>query len=66
VKCSTLLLYGAKDERVSREETDEIFNNIAGEKKLVILPDSGHQNYFKTNEKEWISAVNEFLNKKIN
>ena len=29
INCPTLLLYGAKDEKVSRAEIDEIFNNLS-------------------------------------
>ncbi len=47
VKCPTLLMYGAQDKKVTREETDEIYANLAGKKRLVIFPNAGHENYLK-------------------
>lgn len=37
IKCPTLLLYGAKDGKVSKEEIDEIYNNLGGQKKLKFI-----------------------------
>jgi len=62
ITCPTLLLYGAKDEKVSRQEIDEIFKNLAGQKKLKIYPNAGHENYLIKYEKEWRREVEEFLN----
>src|SRR5690606_33688061 len=47
VTCATLLMYGAKDKTVSRQETDNIYNNIKGNKQLVIFPEAGHENHLK-------------------
>src|SRR5205085_9033661 len=45
VKCPTLLLYGEKDEKVSRQEIDDIYKNLAGKKTLRTYPLAGHENY---------------------
>jgi alpha-beta hydrolase superfamily lysophospholipase len=57
----TLLLYGAKDEKVSREEIDQIFNNLVGLKKLKIYQDARHENYLTKYKREWTQDVQEFL-----
>jgi alpha-beta hydrolase superfamily lysophospholipase len=62
INCPTLLLYGAKDEKVSRREIDEIFNNLAGQKKLKIYQEAGHENYLIKYEKEWKQDAEQFLN----
>lgn len=57
----TLLLYGEKDNRVPRTETDQIFANLAGPKQLVTFPESGHESYLKLYTPEWTEAVRKFL-----
>ena len=54
-------MYGEKDKHVSRQETDDIYNNISSAKKLVIYPFAGHENYLKRYDKEWTSDVHLFL-----
>jgi esterase/lipase len=62
VKCPTLLLYGEKDEKVSREEIDQIYSNLDCKKKLRTYPLAGHENYLVKYKKEWLSDVTTFLN----
>lgn len=57
----TLVLYGAKDQRVKRQEVDEIYKNLAGEKDLVVFENAGHENYLSNHRKEWKDTVQEFL-----
>lgn len=61
INCPTLLLYGAKDEKVSREEIDEIFNNLSGPKKLKVYPEAGHENYLTRYKNEWAQDVEKFF-----
>lgn len=61
IKCPTLLLYGATDKRVSRNEIDAIFNNLPGQKKLKIYQDAGHENYLTKYKNQWTQDVQEFL-----
>lgn len=63
IDCPTLLLYGEKDNRVSRAEIDTIFSNLSGEKELKTYPKAGHENYLKKYKEEWISDVSSFLEK---
>lgn len=57
----TLLLYGEKDNRVPRAETDLIYQNLAGPKQLVTFPESGHESYLKRYTPEWTEALEKFL-----
>jgi alpha-beta hydrolase superfamily lysophospholipase len=61
IHCPTLLLYGAKDEKVSKKEIDEIFTNLDDPKKLVIYPDAGHENYLTKYKTEWTKDLKAFL-----
>lgn len=63
IDCRTLLLYGAQDEKVSREEINTIFMSLNGEKRLKIYPDAGHENYLKKYKHEWTRDVDQFLGK---
>ncbi len=65
VKCNTLLLYGEMDNKVSREETDEIFNNIGGKKTFKTYPLAGHENYLIKYKEEWTSDISAFLKNPI-
>ena len=61
ISCPTLLLFGEKDNRVSREEIDTIFSNLKGPKQLVTYPSAGHENYLNKYKEQWISDVKKFL-----
>ncbi|MGK0388958.1 MAG: alpha-beta hydrolase superfamily lysophospholipase [Maribacter sp.] len=63
VNIPTLHIWGAKDDRVMRHETDTIFNNLAGEKKLVILENGEHSGLVLSEPMKWKSSVREFLEK---
>lgn len=63
ITCPALLLYGARDDKVSRQEIDAIFTNLAGQKQLKIYPDAGHENYLMKYKDEWIKEVEQFLMK---
>lgn len=56
----TLLLFGERDDRVRMDETQEIFRNLRGVKKLVTYPDFGHD-LFNGNEIQWEKDVKLFL-----
>lgn len=61
INCPTLLLYGAKDEKVSREEIDLIFNNLGGRRTLKIYQEAGHENYLTKYKNEWTQDIQEFM-----
>jgi uncharacterized protein len=61
VRCPALLIFGEKDDRVSREETDAIFKNLSGEKQLVTYPEQGHALFTEENQGKWIQDVTRFI-----
>lgn len=61
INCPTLLLYGAKDTKVSKGEIDTIFNNLVGVKKLKVYQEAGHENYLRKYKNEWTQDVQKFL-----
>jgi uncharacterized protein len=62
IRCPTLLVYGEKDEKVSKNETDDIFRNLGGPKKLVTYPLAGHGDYLVRYKVKWSNDIAEFLN----
>ena len=54
------MLFGERDDRVRMDETQEIFRNLRGVKKLVTYPDFGHD-LFNGNEIQWEKDVKLFL-----
>ncbi|MXV17312.1 alpha/beta hydrolase [Hufsiella ginkgonis] len=64
IRCPTMLIYGAKDDRVSRGETDEIFANLDGPKELRVFPLAGHDNYWIKHKTEWQAEVGKFISAK--
>ncbi|UZR96119.1 alpha/beta hydrolase [Chondrinema litorale] len=61
VNCPTLLLYGEKDQKVSREEIDTIFSNLKGIKALETYPEAAHENYLIKYQNKWQIDVAKFL-----
>ncbi len=61
IKCPVLLLYGERDERVTRKEIDHIYNNLAGPKALITYPDAGHESYLNDYADKWKGDVERFL-----
>lgn len=63
INCPTLLLHGLKDNRVSRKEVDDIFNQIPSKSKAIeYFTDSGHESYLIKYRNEWTKSVSNFLN----
>lgn len=61
IHCPTLLLYGEKDQKVSRKEINTIFQNLQGPKSLITYPLAGHENYLTLYKDEWVNDVKDFL-----
>ena len=61
IHCPVLLQWGAHDGRVSKEEIDEIYNNIPSEKKLVIYESAAHQSLYLKEPTKWETQVRGFL-----
>ena len=63
IKCPTLLLYGETDPKVSLSETISIYNHLAGTKKLITYPNTGHENYLIKNSPKWENDILRFIHK---
>ncbi len=63
VNLPTLLMYGSKDQRVTEAEINAIYERLSGEKVLVSLPNSGHENYLINSEQDWLAGVQSFLSR---
>jgi uncharacterized protein len=61
ITCPILLMYGENDQRVSRQEIDEIFVNLKGKKQLKTYPNTGHENYLLKNKEQWMKDIYVFL-----
>ena len=62
IQCPVLLQWGAKDQRVSKEETEAVFAGIGSkDKKLVVYPELGHQSLCNGDSLTWQSEVKKFL-----
>lgn len=62
VNTKTLLLYGEKDNRVTRAEIDAIYHNIpTTQKSIVTYPLAGHENYLLKYKAKWTEDIKAFL-----
>ncbi len=61
INCPTLLLYGEQDKNVSRQEIDEIYSNLKGNKSLKTYKLAGHENYLVKYKDNWIKDITDFL-----
>ena len=53
--------HGGRDPRVSVAEVESIFANLAGEKRLVLFSEAGHESYLAVDEAHWREAADAFL-----
>lgn len=53
----TLLMWGEADPRVTRQETDAIYQNLRGPKQRQDFAGSGHEPYWKKHKALWQSRV---------
>jgi uncharacterized protein len=61
VKCPTLLLHGGKDQKVSQQEIDDIYQNLDCPKTKIKFDEAGHENYYLRFNNEWRGAIVNFL-----
>jgi len=61
VTSPTLLMFGEQDERVTLQETQDIFSNLKGPKTLKVYPTAGHNVFTEENQSQWRQDVTTFL-----
>jgi esterase/lipase len=62
VNIPALVIYGTQDERVHRSEIDNIFHALPhASKQLVLMTESGHDDFMRTEPQKWKNAVADFL-----
>ncbi len=61
IKCPVLLQRGNKDLRVTQAETELIYKNIPGRKRMVIYADAGHESLCNKENSKWVAEVAAFL-----
>ncbi len=61
IQCPTLLMYGEKDDKVSRSEINRIYDGLAAKKKLVTFSEAGHENYLNVDKALWIKEIAAFV-----
>ncbi|UII25165.1 alpha/beta hydrolase [Fulvivirga maritima] len=62
IQVPSLIIYGEKDDRVSKEEIDNIYHNLKGPKKLKNYPEAGHRLLLENINNQWEQDVAQFLN----
>lgn len=64
IHCPVLLQRGENDIRVTEDETQAIYKNIAfANKALVEYADCGHQSLYRKDSAKWVKVVGNFLSK---
>ncbi|HEV8003900.1 MAG TPA: alpha/beta fold hydrolase [Planctomycetaceae bacterium] len=61
VQCPVLFLQGAKDPRVTLEQAQAVFDNLAGRKTFVVFPSAGHESLLTADSELWTKSVGHFL-----
>lgn len=61
VDCPALQMHGSRDKRVSVAEAQAVFDALAGEKRLEVFPEVGHEACHVTRPELWAGLVEEFL-----
>jgi esterase/lipase len=54
-------MFGEKDDRVGRDETDALFANLQGPKTLRVYPHDGHNVFSDSNQPTCAADVTAFL-----
>ncbi len=63
VDMPSLLIWGARDDLVRKSETDAVYENLGGEKELVVLENVGHSGHILFEPTQWKATVRDFINR---
>jgi alpha-beta hydrolase superfamily lysophospholipase len=66
VRCPTLILHGAQDNRVTVPQATEVLDALAAEDKaLHVFPDLGHTRFCRKAPSDWWAALSPFLERAL-
>ena len=65
VICPALLLHGDRDNRVSPQQIQSIYQNLGGEKQLHVFEGLGHESFAALRPHEWKEHVARFLHSRV-
>jgi len=60
IQSPVLLIHGKQDNRVSTEDTERIYQNLAGPRQKLILETAGHENMAQKEPENWTKAIAQF------
>ncbi|HEY9177075.1 MAG TPA: alpha/beta hydrolase [Flavipsychrobacter sp.] len=63
INCPVMIIYGAKDDRVTMDEITDIQDNIRSDCKLAVYPNAGHVNFLTGYRQQWANDVLSFAGK---
>ena len=61
VRCPVLVLHGEHDKRATSEQARNIFDRLAGPKRIEIFPGIGHESCYGADPGKWKEIVSDFL-----
>jgi alpha-beta hydrolase superfamily lysophospholipase len=65
-RCPVLLIHGEDDDKVTRVQAEEIFENLPEAKELRLLPGVGHEALARSRPNDWCLYVSRFLDNQLN
>jgi alpha-beta hydrolase superfamily lysophospholipase len=65
VDVPVLLLHGDADPRVRTSEVEAVYANLAGAKRLLLFPGTGHEPCLPRHPDDWKEAVGQFLGQAV-
>ncbi len=63
VTVPTLMLHGDQDPRVTLNQAQSIFDNLAGAREFEVFHGAGHESYVARDAKHWNRVVRQFLDR---
>ncbi len=61
INCPALILHGQQDDRVKKTDAETLYNNLKGQKQLVIFKKAGHDLKVRIHRALWIKSIRAFM-----
>jgi dipeptidyl aminopeptidase/acylaminoacyl peptidase len=62
VDCPVLLMNGALNDRVTKQQVTSVFDQIQSNKRLVFFPETRHESCVRGDAELWKQTIGDFLN----